>query len=90
MLFLRDECDVIMILGTPGIGKSTTIHSIKKMVDNILHGSVICLGTTGTAAFLISGATFHSTLHLHINKKFRLLQISAILNIKERFSGKNL
>ena len=30
MLFLRDGSDVIMILGPPGSGKSTTIHSIKK------------------------------------------------------------
>ena len=57
MLFLRDESDFIMILGNPGSEKSTTIHSITRMVDDILHVSVICLGKTGTAKFFIAGAT---------------------------------
>ena len=57
MLFLRGESDVIMILGPPGSVKITTIHSITKMVDDILHGSVIFLGTTGTSAFVIAGDT---------------------------------
>ena len=68
MLFLRGESDVIMILGPDGSGKSTTIHSIKKMVYNILYGLVLCLGTTETAAFVTSGATYHSTLRLTINR----------------------
>ena len=55
--FSRNESDVIMILGPPDSGKSTKIYSIKKMVDNLLHGSVLRLGTTGTAAFGIDGAT---------------------------------
>ena len=59
MLFIRDESDVIMILGPPGSGKITTIHSITKMVDNILHGSVLRLETTGMAAFVIAVATCH-------------------------------
>ena len=59
MLLLRDESDVIMILGPPGSGKITTIHSITKMVDNILHGSVLRLETTGMAAFVIAVATCH-------------------------------
>ena len=43
ILLLRDESDVIMILGPTGSGKSTTIYSIKKMVDDILYGSVLAL-----------------------------------------------
>ena len=70
MLFLRDERDVIMILGHPGSGKSTTIHSIIKMVDDLLQGSVLCLGTNRTAAFVIDGATCHSTLRPSINRKY--------------------
>ena len=87
ILFLRDESDVIVILGTPGSGKITTIQSITKMFDNILHGSVICLGTTGTAASVISGATCNSTLRLPINRQVRPLQVSSLRNIQEFFAG---
>ena len=90
MLFLRDASDVIMIIGTPGSGKITTIHSITKMVENILHVSVLCLGTTGTAAFVIAGATCHSTVRLPINRQFGPLQGSALRNIQERFSVKKM
>ena len=90
MLFLRDESDVIMILGPPGSGKSTTIHSIIKMVEDILHGSVLRLGTIGTTAFVIAGATCHSTLHLPINRKFQPLQGSALRNLQEPFSGEKV
>ena len=70
MLFLRDESDVIVILGPTGSEKITTIHSITKIVDDLLHGSVLCLGTTGTDEFVIAGATCHLTLRLTINRKF--------------------
>ena len=90
MLFLRGESNVIMILGPPGIGKSTTIHSITKMVDNILHGSVLRLGTTGLAAFVISGATCHSTLRLPIRRKFPPLQGSTLRNLQGIFAAKSV
>ena len=70
MLFLWDESDVIMILGPPSIGKNTTIHSIKKMVVNLLHGYVLCLGTTGIASFVIAGSAGHSALLLPISREF--------------------
>ena len=90
MLFLRDESDVIMILGTPGSGNITTIHPITKMVDNLLHGSLLRLGKTGTAAFVVAGATCHSTLHLPINRQFRLLQGSLLCNLQASFPGKKV
>ena len=90
MLFLRDERDVIMILGHPGSGKSTTIHSIIKMVEDILHGSVLRLGTIGTTAFVIAGATCHSALRLPINRQFRLLQGSLLCNLQASFPGKKV
>ena len=90
MLFLSDESDIIMILGPPGSGKSTTIHSIKKMVENILHGYVLRLGTTGTSAFVVAGATCHSALHLPINRKFQPLQRSALRNFRECFFGRKM
>ena len=70
MLFLRYESDVIMILGPPVDGKITTINSITKMVDDLLHGPMLRLGTNGTATFVIAGATCHSTLSLPINGQF--------------------
>ena len=70
MLFLRDASDVIMIIGTPGSGKSTTIQSITKMVEDILHGSLLRTGTTGTATFVIAGAACHCILRLPINRQF--------------------
>ena len=57
------------------------------MVDDILHASVLRLGTTGTAEFVISSDTCHSTLRLPINRQFRPLQVSALRNIQERFAG---
>ena len=86
-LFLRDKSDVMMILGPPGSGKITAIHSITKMVDNILHDSVLSLRTTGADSFVVSGATCHSTLRLVINRQFQPLQGSALCNLQEHFSG---
>ena len=51
-MFLRCEIGVIMILGTPGSGENKRIHSITTMVDDILHGFFIRLGSTGTASFI--------------------------------------
>ena len=81
MLFLSDESGIIMILDPPSTVKSTTIHSITKIVDNLLHGSVLRLATTGTAACVVAGATCHSALHLPINRKFQPLQRSALRNL---------
>ena len=81
MLLLRDESGVIMILGPPGSGKSTTIHSITKMVDDILNGSVLRLGTTGAAACVIAGTTYHSNLRLTTNIQFQPIQESALRNL---------
>ena len=75
-----------MIPGPPDIRKSTTIHSIKKMVDNILHGYVLRPVTTRTAVFVIAGGTCHSTLRLPINRQFRPLQGSALRNLQENFA----
>ena len=88
MLFLRDDSDVIMILGPPGSRKSTTIHSITKIVDDLLHGSMIFLGTTETDAFIIAGSTRHSTLCLPINRQLRPLQGSIPRNLQECFAEK--
>ena len=88
ILFLRDESYITMILGPPGSGKSITIRSIAKMVDDLLHGSDICLGTTGTSAFVIYGTTCHSTLCLPINRNILPLQVSALRNLQECFTGK--
>ena len=90
IFFIRDESDVIMILGPPGSVKTTTIHSITKMVDDLLHGYVLRLGTTGTAAFFIAGAICHSTLRIPINRQFRPLQVYALRNLQECFAGEIL
>ena len=87
MLFLSDESDIIMIIDIPGTGKSTTIT---KMVENLLHGYVLRLGTTGTSAFVVAGATCHSALHLPINIKFQPLQRSALRNFRECFFGRKM
>ena len=88
MLFLRDESDVIMILVPHVSGKRTTIHSITKIVDNLLHGSVLRLGTTVMVAFVIDYATFHSTLRLPISRQFIPLQGPELSNIQGHLYGK--
>ena len=71
---------------SPWINWNGFIYS--KIVDGLLHGYVLCLGTTVTSKIFIAGDTFHSTSHLLINRKFWTLQGSALHNLQERFSGK--
>ena len=60
------------------------------MVGDILHGSVLRLGTSGTAAFATAGNTYYSILRLPVNRQFRPLQGYAILNLQEHFSGEKV
>ena len=60
------------------------------MVDDLLHSYALRLGTAGTAAFVISGATCHSTLRLPINRQFQTLQGSALRNLQEIFAEKKV
>ena len=63
----------MIITGGPGTGKSTVVKGITKVVNNMTYraeSAVLRMGTTGTAAFVISGATCHSILYLPVNRAF--------------------
>ena len=67
---------LMIIMGGPGTGKSIKVKATTKILNETVQNStlVICLGTTGAANFVKSGATCHSVLILQINQHFQDLK----------------
>jgi len=65
------------------------IKGINKVVVSYYNGdvrTVVRLGTTGTAAFEISGETCHSALKLPVNRPYHKLSGSRLRELQTRFS----
>ena len=56
-----DSQTFIIIVGGPGTKKSAVVKAVTNILNENIQNSmsVLCLGTIGTDAFLISGATCH-------------------------------
>ena len=83
----NEECTekCMLIIGGPGTGKSYVIKAISRMVAEHFgnDNSVLRLGTTGTAAFVIGGATVHSVLRLPVNRRFSPLTGRALQGLQD-------
>ena len=67
---------LMIIMGGPGTGKITVVKAVTEIVNETVQNipSVIRLGTTGTAEFVVYDSTFHSVLSLPINIPFSYLK----------------
>ena len=83
---------LMTITGGPGTGKSTVIKGITKAVNSIIGNetAVLRMGTTGTAAFVISGATCHSVLSLPINRTYCALKGDKLRILQENLKDKKI
>ena len=73
-----DEQLLMIVMGGTGTGKSHIIGALMKVVvESLGNDSMLGLGTTGTVAFEIAGATCYSMLDLPINQPIN--QLSALV-----------
>ena len=85
---IRNDASIgkcVLILGGPGTGKSHVIKAISRGVADHFNNvnAVLRLGTTGTAAFGIGGATVHSVLRLPVNRRMAPLQGGALRSLQD-------
>ena len=73
----------IIIMDMPDTGKSKFIKDVTKVLNTKNANSVLMLGTTGTAPFIISGATAHLVLGLPLNRNFFPLQEILLWKIQQ-------
>ena len=57
--------------------------SITNSINAVQDYAVLRLGTTGTSVFVIFGTTYHSTLHLTINRPYNLITGSRLQESQE-------
>ena len=80
---------LIIIMGELGTRKSAAFKAVTKILYDAVQNitSVIRLGTTGIAAFVISGATCHYVLVLLSNIPFNDLNGSKIQHSQQHLYG---
>lgn len=80
---------LLLIIGTAGTGKSSTINAISRLLNSKLKRCA----PTGKAAFLIAGETCHQLFHLTVNDKseadkYKPLENNQLKTLQEKFTGK--
>ena len=64
--------------------------SITNSINAVQDYAVIRLSTTGTSVFVICGTTYHSMLHITINRPYNLLTRPGVKNIRSVFAIQRL
>ena len=87
-----DSQTLIIFMEGPGTGKSAVVKAMTNIVNETVQNitSVIRLGTTGTASFVISGVNYHSVLCLPINSPFNNLNGAKLQHPQQSLDGINL
>ena len=87
-----DSKTLMIIMGGTGIGKGAVVKAVTKIMNETVQHitSVLRFGTTGTADFVISGATFHYVLGIPINHPINYLNGSKIQHLQQCLYGINI